>query len=259
MEGYELDEMPFYTSPNGLVKAFKALSKERDYLPVTVISVKLLPATYQAKFVEKFDAILNSALQQVKEKEQNSFIILEVQISLKNAPGEYVIFHAIDTLEMGPTEERIEEQSMPEGAELLQYLQVISDILVEDTELRTQVGNFELEEDPFYMNYDRSVRLYKAVSSPIIVKRHEIYTLLGLAILEKELANHINAGLAQARAFHSHTCKIIGMHMNIDKAPKLYFLDHVLEALDRDVGKEIDDRKKRQEFLSEWELWSFLS
>lgn len=69
----------------------------------------------------------------------------------------------------------------------------------------------------------------------------------------------MNAGLAQARVEHPHSCKIIAMHLDWSEAKKdTYHLYHILEALPGDMRKEIAKRKKENRVYSEVELWDFL-
>lgn len=69
----------------------------------------------------------------------------------------------------------------------------------------------------------------------------------------------MNTGLAQARAEHPHTCAILQLHFEVTEAPKHYYVDHILEALDRDLGMEIKKRYSKARPFSEWELWYFLA
>lgn len=139
---------------------------------------------------------------------------------------------------------------------------VLGVVLVTCEERLDVMDDYELEERPFYENSYTAVRLYRGTSKsrnlPIVAKRHKFRTFEGPEMWEK-LNAAMNAGLAQARVEHPHSCKIIAMHLDWSEAKKdTYHLYHILEALPGDMRKEIAKRKKENRVYSEVELWDFL-
>lgn len=122
--------------------------------------------------------------------------------------------------------------------------------------------DYALEERPFAGNSFTGVMLYRGISKsrnnlPIVAKRHKFTTLEGPE-MSKRLNAAMNAGLAQARVDHQHSCKIIAMHLDVRKAPSTYYLYHILEGMEGDMRMEINQRKEENRPYNEVELWDFL-
>lgn len=252
MDGYELDKVPFCTSPDDFVLAFR----DRNNHSIAVIRHDLTDVTYRAQLSEIIDEVFNMGLEQARTEGQCDLKILEIQVDLKNVPENYSIFHVLDTRNVGQMEDRKEDQRYLEDEEVKEYLKKNTMKLEEVAQKKLECQElYDTVDDFFYENDDKTVRLYKGRFSPIIVKRHEFFKK---ASLHRDIAKAINAGLVQARVLHPHTCRIIAMHLDISKAPKCYYLDHILEALEKDVEKEIKDRQSQSRQFSELELWEFL-
>lgn len=113
------------------------------------------------------------------------------------------------------------------------------------------------------MSDDCSVKLFKGTSPsryglPIVAKRHEVYFLENKPKFLSKLNSAISAGLAQARVDHAHSCKILDIVVDMDKKQSVYYVYHMLEGLQNDVGAELERRQEEKREFSEEELWSFL-
>lgn len=234
MEGYEVDKAPFYTSPDGCVLAFKGLSKDRSNHHITLIHQTLIPAMYKDQFSYITDEVFSISLEQARTEKQRGLKILEIQVDFKKVPEEYSIFHALDC-DDGQKNERIEGRKYFGEEELIEYLQNNALKLAEATQ--KPLDSYEIEEKAFFEN--DNVRLYKDLSGLIVVKCHEFSIFRNEFNLSSELAKAINTGLVQARVQHPHICRIIAMYLETSKAPSRYYLDYILEALERDVWREI--------------------
>jgi len=123
--------------------------------------------------------------------------------------------------------------------------------------------DYILEPQPFFISQDNSVWLFKGISTarfgvPIVAKRHEFSLLRDKGQFSERLNAALNAGLAQARVDHPHSCKIMEIRLDISAAPNQYFVYHFLEALEKDLYQEVEQRKKRRNPCSEQEMWNFL-
>ena len=242
MDKYELEEIPFYSPANSQITAFHCLSRHISPSSLTVIRYEL--ATSQAQFSKKLDAVLSTPLKYAKRK--MGLEVVEIDIDLRKSPEQFTVFHIVDT---------------QNEAELLDYLQkallqLADSAHIEPGSRQGDAEQYEIESKTFCENEDGSVCLFKGVGSPVTVKRQEFSLLRYSTDLAKELAKSLNAGLAQARVQHPHNCRLLAMHLDTSQAPALYHLDHVLEALERNVEMEIQASGQRR--LSEWELCEFL-
>lgn len=260
MDGYKVDKEPFYSSPDGCILAFRGLSTDRNNHPIVVIRHDLASASYQSQLSDGIDEVFNIGLEQARMDGQSGLNILEIQVDLRKTTEKYAIFHVMDTDNVCEMEEQKEGQRGYQ--ELIEYLKKstlkLAEVARKPLETQRKKHIYEIEEEAFYENPTGTVRLYKGLSSPIIAKRHEFSIIRNEFNLHRELAKAINAGLAQARVQHPHICRIIAMHLETSKAPKRYYLDHVLEALEKDVWREIIERQAQNRRFSEWELWEFL-
>lgn len=261
MKGYEVDSAPFYTSHDGSVWALKGLSKTRGGLPVVVICNELTRARHPANLIEKLNEVLNLALRHAHEEDKTLWKIIEMQIDLKAAPKAFRLFRI---LKFNFPEEAKETRALPSDEELQIHLQRNSVSIFGRRSAYDDkpVGSdrhelYRFDPEPFYVNSDNSVRLFKGVTEdevPVVCKRHEF--LIGIPELQEKLAAAIDIALAQARVHHSHTCKI--MAVKIAVTPKSYLIEHILEQLKRDVALEIEEHQKTNTPLSETALWKFL-
>lgn len=255
MDGYEVEQAPFYTSPNTLVSAYKGLSRERANNSVVIIRHDLVVSTYKSQFPQILDAVLNTGLEIARNEGKQSLKILDIHVNFSAVPEKYIVFFALDTGNI----ERIEERECE--ATLQTLLQQIAGLLASGD---PHAQDYLFEPQPFYVNSSSFVSLFKGVSKEnsqvsVILKRHDFYLEELGTELSSKIANATKAGLIQARVDHAHTCKILQIRLDTSEAPKKYSLNHIMEALDRDVGKEIQRRRRDQSFMSEKELWTFVS
>ena len=248
MDGYQVDQAPFYTGPNSLVLAFKGLSRDRENRPVILVCHLLLHTTYQEQFPQVVDAVLNAGLEKAKAEGSSAIKVVEILVDLSAAPEQYTVLHIVDI-----TAGRAEE--------LRQYLDTAVALVTRKPSPLTE--RYHVEKDPFYVSDNAAVSLFKGAFTgrdglPIIVKRHKFYTLQVQDNLPTEVARAINTAIVQARVEHPNNCRVLEMHLDTRKAPKRYCLNHILEALTRDVEMEIAQRIKDHRPLKDWELWDFL-
>lgn len=122
------------------------------------------------------------------------------------------------------------------------------------------MDGYEIESEPFYTNYETSVSLYRAISlarnrRPVVIKRHYLVPLLSKGI--QQLANQaLNAALNQAKVQHRNSCDILELHLEVEEQSCV--ISHILEALDTDLGKDIEERRPKKKHYSEDELRAFL-
>ena len=121
-------------------------------------------------------------------------------------------------------------------------------------------GLYEVEAHPFFTNRMTGVRLFHAVSltrnrQPVVIKRHDIYLGRNKPEFLAEFCLALNTGLAQARVDHPHSCKILEFRMDIDIDRNCYSVFHVLEAMESDLGREIEERKRE---VTEEEMRKFM-
>lgn len=123
--------------------------------------------------------------------------------------------------------------------------------------------DYEVSPSPFFINRNSGVRLFHSTSLqrhglPVVVKRHDLFLVDKPQFLED--FNHVlNAGLAQARVEHLNSCKILEIRLDCDVNENRYSLYHVLEALDRDLEREIDSRRQANFPLNEADFRTFLA
>ena len=239
MDGYQVDEAPFYTGPNGLVLAFRGLSKDNSNRLITVVSHLLLRTTYRTQFPQVIDAVLNKGLEKARVG-GNFCKIVEMQVDLSAAPEKYTVFHVMDTT-ADLAEERKEGQETSGETELRRYIEEAVELMA-----RKPSGVAEV------------VKRVSHEGVPIIVKQHRFSVFRDNDRMQNELAKAINSAIVQAQVEHPNACKVLEMHLDVSKAPKQYYLSHILEALDRNLGKEIAQRREEQRLVSDGELWDFL-
>jgi serine/threonine protein kinase len=125
------------------------------------------------------------------------------------------------------------------------------------------MDGYELSSTPFFTNRNTSVRLFHGVSLlrnslPVVIKRHDLFLVDKRQFLE-DFNQVMNAGMAQARAEHSHSCKILELRLDFETSENRFSLYHILEALDRDLQKEIETRRQANAPLAETDLRTFLA
>lgn len=121
---------------------------------------------------------------------------------------------------------------------------------------------YEISPTPFFINRSSGVRLFHSTSLqhslPVVLKRHDLFLVDKSQFLEE--FNHVlNAGMAQARVEHLNSCKILEMRLDCDVNENRYSLYHVLEALDRDLEKDIESRREANFPLNEADFRAFLT
>jgi len=238
---------PFYTSESGSVQAFYGISEVRDNLPILITSYDLTGTD----LAEKVDEVLDFGLEQARDEGKRLWKILEMHVGVEKAPQRYCVVHLLqasttDSAEQSLVQELVERETLWRARS--QATSARQGLISE---------HYYLHSWPFYESNDLSVKLFQgACHIPIVAKRHEFAKSQGE--LQTRLASAINAGLAQARAQHPNTCDILAVHFDTSAAPSRYYVYHILEALDKDVEKEILQRKEESRPLSEPELWDFL-
>lgn len=269
MDGYQVDEVPFYTNPDKSIEGFHGLARKLNNRPIIAIRHGITRKAYLDWLPELLDEIVSIGLDLAQE--ETILKVREFQVDLKQAPEKYVVFYIIHIACEGQEDERKEERQETLGKRFLQtYTEKVTFKIITAL-LRVKKPNssanegtserYQTDSEPFYMN--EGVCLFKGVFNafnglPIVVKRHKFCRLQHLSELSNVLAKHVNAGIAQALVKHPHTCKILEMHLDSSKAPERFYVYHILEALEKDVRNEIEERKSEQRLLSEWELWKFL-
>ena len=121
---------------------------------------------------------------------------------------------------------------------------------------------YQLSASPFAFNRSSNVRLYHAFSLdhphlPVVAKRHDLYFISQPEFLS-DFNQVINSGLAQARVEHPNSCRLQEIRVDMDMSQNCYSVYHILEALVKDVGKEIEERKGNGNGVKEEELRRFL-
>lgn len=247
MDRYEVDQSPFYASPDGKVSAFNGRSRERDNRPIIIIRHDLEAEAYKDRLPEILNANLNSGLEQARGEHHSPFKLLDIQLDLRHSPKNYTVFLSLETA----------KPQGDDGATLWATLYEKS------TQTEAAKARYRIKGEPIYHNPTTFVKIFKgellAFDLPVIIKRQEFFLEQYGSDLPMNIAKAIKAGLIQARVEHPNTCQILEMHLDIREAPGKYCLDHVLEALERDVGEEIKLRSKGQKrYMSESELWGFI-
>ena len=111
MDGFEVGPVPFYSSPDSLISAFKGYSRERENLRVIIVRHQLGANTYQAQFSEALDAVLKKDLETAKAEEEKRLKILDIQLDFSAAPERYVVLYAINAGEVSRVEELVREMA----------------------------------------------------------------------------------------------------------------------------------------------------
>lgn len=121
-------------------------------------------------------------------------------------------------------------------------------------------GHYEVQEPPFFVNRQTNVKLFHGVSlkrnrQPVVIKRHDVFLGRSKTDFLEDLCMVLNTGLTQARLEHANSCKIIEFRVDVDLEHKCYTVFHILEAMERDLEADIEERKRP---ASEEELKKFL-
>ena len=124
------------------------------------------------------------------------------------------------------------------------------------------MDGYELSARPFFVNRETHTKLYhgrsKKLNQQVVAKCHDIQYAKKAEFIE-EFNLVMNAGMAQARVEHPNTCKILELCLNVvDFEQGLFSLYHILEALEKDLSKEIEERKREGRVPSEAEVRGFL-
>jgi len=125
------------------------------------------------------------------------------------------------------------------------------------------MDGYVLEADPFFVNPRTFTSLFRGTSlehdhKPVIVKRYKLdYNELGDRF-QREFHRVLKMGMTQTRVDHPNFCKILDMKVDFSNYPEELTVFHVLEALDMDLGMEIEERERSASPFSEAELRSIL-
>ena len=100
---------------------------------------------------------------------------------------------------------------------------------------------YELTAPPFFVNRESYVKLFRGMSKqrrqPVVAKCHELQFSDGKAEFIQQFTRVMNAGLTQARVEHLHSCKILEFALDVDMEQGSFYVYHILEALNKDVGR----------------------
>jgi len=128
------------------------------------------------------------------------------------------------------------------------------------------MDGYELEPAAFFINDDGSVTLFRGTSlehdrKPVIVKRYQLeHNRFGpREDIQRKFHRVLKIGMAQTRVDHPNFCKILDMKVDFSNYPEEVNVFHVLEGLDVDLGREIEERKRAARPFSEAELRSMLA
>ena len=109
------------------------------------------------------------------------------------------------------------------------------------------MDGYELTSEPFFRNPATHVKVFrwksKARNQPVVAKCHDIELVSKPQFIE-EMTRVMNAGLAQARVDHPHSCKILDFALDVDIERRIFSVYHVLEDLPNDLEQNIKERKK---------------
>lgn len=118
------------------------------------------------------------------------------------------------------------------------------------------MDGYRLDSEPFVVNPHTHVSLFRGVALarndlPIVAKRHDFYFIHNPES-QKLICQSLNAALAQAKVQHPHACDILEVQLEIDKTNCAVY--HILQALERSVGQDIEEKKG----FTELEMRKFL-
>jgi len=119
---------------------------------------------------------------------------------------------------------------------------------------------YELESVPFVVNCDSSTSFFHGVSLTrnrlsVVVKRHD-FSHLKHKSFNQRLSQALNSALIQAKVQHPHSCDVLELQIELDKATCSLF--QVWEALQTSLLGDIEERRTKQQTYTEKELWDFL-
>ena len=124
------------------------------------------------------------------------------------------------------------------------------------------MDGYRLDSRPFCINREASSSLFRGISSnrePVVVKRYELSRFGPGGDIQREFHRVLKMGMTQTRVDHPNFCKILDMKVDFSNYPEELTVFHVLEALDVDLGREIEERKMAARPFSEAELRSMLA
>ena len=260
MEAYDLAQEPYFTSSNSDVAAFTGHSKKQDNRSVTVLRHELAKTTYKDWLSEAIGVVLNCGLEQARADDQKACRRLRTKLDLKDAPEKYTVFYVVDTGES-------EDWRALGEREIRKYLEEVSLKLQEIAKRAARLENAPalllpcpIETDCMHVNKDIGVSVFRGVhqKTPIIIKRHKPILTYGKPQMLAAIEDAINVGILQARMENPNICRILEMRLDTREAPDKYRLDHLLEALDSDLEKEIRKREMEKRHFSELEIWNFV-
>ena len=115
---------------------------------------------------------------------------------------------------------------------------------------------YELEPEPYFtiakdnISYIRGY-LRTANRQPIVIKRQD-FGNYQLKEVQNCIDQSINSALLTAKFQHSHLLEILGVHIEFQL--DVCSVYHVFEALESDVMRDIEERKRAQRHYLETEL-----
>lgn len=118
------------------------------------------------------------------------------------------------------------------------------------------MDDYEVEPTPFYFNPFTSVALFKGFSLTrnrlsVVVKHHD-FKFIQQKAQQIRIVQTLNAALAQAKVQHPNSCDILEVQMKIKDTNCVIY--HILEALEGDLGQDIELRKRSNRPYEEGEL-----
>jgi len=264
MEDYVFSEQPFYVSGDGYIKLYQAVSASRRTRPIVIRRQKLTADLFQTDLPRKVDDFIAASLSQVRNAGLDPCRLLEVYLDVHRAPDQYYVFHVVEMRD-GITSVQLYMRHLFEESLTQPLLDTPSTAheLVQSQQGNpaVKIAGYDIDSELFA---EAMAKLYKGTTAdhqklPIVVKCHEFSRPKYRDTLSAELSKAINAGIVQARIQHPRSCRILDLHVNVTGAPIMYYVHHVLEALESDLYKEIVKKKAQSVLYSEADLWDFLT
>lgn len=111
------------------------------------------------------------------------------------------------------------------------------------------MDDYQLELQPFYVNPDTEVSLFKGTSRsrnnlPIVSKRHEFH-FIQTPQTQKSICQSLNAALAQAKVQHPNVCDVLEVQLEISGTNCTVY--HILESLEGSAWQDITAGKRSTE------------
>lgn len=125
------------------------------------------------------------------------------------------------------------------------------------------MDDFAIEAEPFFQDDSLGVQLFHAVSKkrgrlPVVLKYSQIRPL-DISSFREAVKTQVEEGLVQGLVKHPNVCRILESKLELDYTNRQGIVVHVLEALEKDVGRDVTERIASQRPVSEEEFTQFLT